>query len=418
MTDQIVPTHWSLEPLNSISKIKGGKRVPKGETLVFENTGFPYIRVADFTDDGTVSLEDIRYVTEEVFEQIKNYTIDSSDLYISIAGTIGKSGIVPSELSGASLTENACKLVFCENICNHYVYYFTQTNYFLDQAGLNTRVAAMPKLALSRLGTIEIPFPPILEQKRIVAILDQAFADIDRARALTEQNLKNARELFDSTLQQVFSQRGEGWIKSSIKSMTTKVGSGATPRGGRNAYKSEGISLIRSMNVHDRTFRPKNLAFIDSEQADKLSNVVVEENDVLLNITGASVARCCVVPASHLPARVNQHVAIIRLGKGTLLPKLLNFLLTSKYYKDQLLGIGESGSTRQAITKKQIEDFEVEFPQDLEEQEELVSVIEKLETNSNVAQNIFLRKLNVLDELKKSLLQKAFSGQLTAKDAA
>ncbi len=106
-----------------------------------------------------------------------------------------------------------------------------------------------------------------------------------------------------------------GWSKIKLSDITSKIGSGATPRGGKSAYKAHGISLIRSMNVHDGEFIEKNLAFIDESQAKKLSNVIIEKNDVLLNITGASIARCCVVPSRILPARVNQHVSILRACK-------------------------------------------------------------------------------------------------------
>jgi type I restriction enzyme S subunit len=132
-----------------------------------------------------------------------------------------------------------------------------------------------------------------------------------------------------------------GWVKSRLRDITTKIGSGATPLGGETAYESSGISLIRSLNVHDWGFRTKDLAFIDGKQADLLDNVVVEPGDVLLNITGASVARCCVVPDELLPARVNQHVSILRPKKDQLLPKLLHYMLISKDCKDRLLHAGE-----------------------------------------------------------------------------
>ena len=101
-----------------------------------------------------------------------------------------------------------------------------------------------------------------------------------------------------------------------LDEITTKIGSGATPRGGQNAYQEEGISLIRSQNVYDFSFSKGGLAFITDEQAKKLNNVTVEKGDVLLNITGDSIARTCIVPDEILPARVNQHVSIIRCKKG------------------------------------------------------------------------------------------------------
>jgi type I restriction enzyme S subunit len=123
----------------------------------------------------------------------------------------------------------------------------------------------------------------------------------------------------------------KGWEVKKLKSITTKIGSGATPTGGKTAYKAKGISLIRSMNVYDFSFKWKDLAFIDNAQASKLNNVEVMSKDVLFNITGASVCRCSIVPDELLPARVNQHVAIIRAKTEFLNPIFLNHLLMVNY---------------------------------------------------------------------------------------
>ena len=169
-----------------------------------------------------------------------------------------------------------------------------------------------------------------------------------------------------------------GWISNKLGDVTTKIGSGATPLGGEKAYKETGICLIRSLNVHDWGFKENKLARIDEDQAERLSNVVVEPNDVLLNITGASVARCCLVPPEFLPARVNQHVSIIRPVKEKLLPAFLYYLLISKTYKDRLLHTGEEGgSTRQAITKAQLQQFVIEFPESLAEQQRIVGILDE-----------------------------------------
>lgn len=176
----------------------------------------------------------------------------------------------------------------------------------------------------------------------------------------------------------------KGWKEKKLGEITTKIGSGATPLGGENAYKSEGTSLIRSLNVHDGGFKYKDLAFLDDTQADKLSNVIVESGDVLLNITGASIARCCIVPDDILPARVNQHVSIIRLVKDEVLPEFLHYALISNEYKDSLLKTGEKGgSTRQALTKAQIEEFPIKYPP-LSEQQRIVSLLD--ETFAGLAQ--------------------------------
>lgn len=276
--------------------------------------------------------------------------------------------------------------------------------------------ANINNLKFSDLGQFEIPLPPLPEQQRIVSILDEAFAAIAKAKTNAEQNLKNAKELFESYLLGVFEKKREGWEEKTLKQLTTKIGSGATPRGGQESYKSEGISLVRSMNVHDWEFKERNLAFIDEKQAKELDGVTLQEDDVLLNITGASVTRCCVFPKEYLPARVNQHVSIIRPKKELLAAKFLNLLLTSKPYKDQLLFTGEQGATRQAITKAQIESFRISIPS-LEQQQTIVRQLDTLRAETQKLEAVYQKKIDDLEELKKSILQKAFAGELKTEKA-
>jgi type I restriction enzyme S subunit len=112
-----IPSSWKWVRLGTIVSVYGGKRIPAGTRLSENNTGHKYIRVADMKD-GTVSLDDIKYITDEIYEKIKQYFITSDDIYITVAGTIGRVGIVPRELNNANLTENADKLVFrCLDKC-------------------------------------------------------------------------------------------------------------------------------------------------------------------------------------------------------------------------------------------------------------------------------------------------------------
>lgn len=192
------------------------------------------------------------------------------------------------------------------------------------------------------------------------------------------------------------------------QSETIKEGSGATPTGGNEAYKSEGISLIRSMNVHDGKFVYKDLAFIDEVQANKLKNVVVEEHDVLLNITGASVCRCAIVPKAILPARVNQHVAIIRPKTGELNPKYLAAMFISNSYKTFLLKIARiNGATREALTKDQLEKLGICKPP-IELQNQFATIVEK----TDAIKSSYQQSLTDLESLYGALSQKAFKGEL------
>ena len=139
----------------------------------------------------------------------------------------------------------------------------------------------------------------------------------------------------------------------------SKIGSGATPRGGKDSYKDSGTAIIRSQNVFDWTFSSSGLAFIDDDQAEALSSVEVKQGDVLLNITGDSVARACIVPSEFLPARVNQHVAIIRANEKANNLFLLAWLQANKGI---LLKLASSGATRNALTKRMLENLDVNLP--------------------------------------------------------
>ena len=196
---------WKEQKISDVALIKGGKRVPKGYKLRTSPTKHPYIRVTDFNDYGSVNLEDIHYIDDQIFEQIKRYTISTNDLYISIAGTIGKSGIIPKELDGANLTENACKLEFKTSINPKFIYYFTKSNLFLDQAGLNTRTAAMPKLALSRLGTIKLSLPlDLQEQNNYVEKIDEISKYIQKLQIYYNQKIEKLQELKQSIIHKAF----------------------------------------------------------------------------------------------------------------------------------------------------------------------------------------------------------------------
>ncbi len=205
-----------------------------------------------------------------------------------------------------------------------------------------------------------------------------------------------------------------GWTETTLGNLCTKIGSGATPRGGQEAYIDQGISLIRSQNILDFMFSKKGLAFIDEKQAQALSNVEVKENDILINITGDSVARVCIVPKSVLPARVNQHVAILRTNGDELNYIFLHYYLLNPAYKRHLLLVANSGGTRNALTKGILEKLDIILPP-FPEQRAIAAVLSSLDdkiellreqnkTLEETAQAIFKEWFVYNDDFKKQRL--------------
>ena len=181
----------------------------------------------------------------------------------------------------------------------------------------------------------------------------------------------------------------EEWKEYKLGDVCTKIGSGATPKGGKEAYLGGNTSLIRSQNVLDFAFSWDGLAYIDDEQAAKLNGVEIEKGDVLLNITGDSVARVCIVPESALPARVNQHVSIVRGDTEVVLNDYIMYFL--QYKKPYLLSLSQGGATRNALTKGMIEDLSIPLPP-LSKQAEIVHVLksldDKIEVNRQINDNL------------------------------
>lgn len=195
---------WEGKKLGDIADIKGGKRVPKGYKLENFDTGHRYIRVSDFDDDGTIDLTNVQYISEEVYNQIKNYTITDNDVYLSIAGTIGKAGIIQSSLNGSNLTENACKLIFTKPVDKRYIYLYTKSDDFKKQIDKATKQTSQPKLAITRLAQFIVPLPPLSDQHSIVSHLDSLSSTIRKLEELQQKTLAECDALKQAMLREVF----------------------------------------------------------------------------------------------------------------------------------------------------------------------------------------------------------------------
>jgi len=197
------------------------------------------------------------------------------------------------------------------------------------------------------------------------------------------------------------------WVNIPLGPACTKIGSGATPRGGGSVYLPAGeVALIRSQNVYNDGFHFDGLVYLSDTHAAELENVAVEPADVLLNITGDSVARCCQVVPDVLPARVNQHVAIIRPRRDVLDPEYLKYYLVSPNKQSRMLSWAGSGGTRNALTKGMIEGFEITAPKDVSEQRAIASVLGALDDKIEVNR----KQTRVLEGIARAVFESWFAG--------
>lgn len=244
------------------------------------------------------------------------------------------------------------------------------------------------------------------ERAAMCAISGKLELELDQLPPEQHQRLAATAALFPDEL--VESELGlipKGWEVSTLKDLTVKIGSGATPRGGSGVYLDEGTALIRSQNVYDSEFVWEGLARISDSAANQLSGVEVKLGDVLLNITGASILRTCVVVPSVLPARVNQHVAIIR-AKAGIPARYIHLHLLQQKTKDYLMGLN-AGASREAVTKGHIESVPI-----LKPRPELLSLFGEATGSVSGEIDQLASQSRTLATLRDTLLPKLLSGGL------
>ncbi len=395
-----LPQGWEVKKLEEIANIKGGKRLPKGENLLDNNTKFAYIRVADFQDNGTINLQNIKFINENTYNVLKNYKIYDDNLYISIAGTIGKSGIIPKELNGAILTENAVKLEYIQNnISNKFMYFFTLSNIFKTQIQTSTKIVAQPKLAITRLKQIQIPLPPLKEQERIVGILDESFAKIDESIKILEQDLLNLDELMQSALQKAFNPLKDN-AKENYK----------LPQ----SWEWKSLEEI-SENISAGGDKPKNC----TESKTAKNQIPVYANGVNNNgLVGYTDKATIIKPSLTISARGTIGFVCIRKEPYFPIVRLIsltpceNILCLHYLYfcLNFFIAKGEGSSIPQ-LTIPKFKSLQIPLPP-LKEQEQIAEHLDFVFEKAKALKELYTKELKDYEELKQSLLDKAFKGEL------
>ena len=262
---------WPRRKIGEVAKVKGGKRLPKGMSVVDYQTEHPYLRVVDF-DEGGIDRSDIKYIDPEAFARVKRYTITSNDIYISIAGTIGRVGTVPVDLSGANLTENAAKVCDISTSVDHrYLMYYLRSPEGQGSIHNRTGGTSQPKLALFRIADIDFPYLPLQAQSRIADILSAYDELIENNRRRIQLLEEAARLLYREWFVHlrfpghehvaVVDGVPEGWERKKIADVCETVG-GGTPSTNVAEYWDGDITWVVPTDVT----RNDSLVLLDSER--------------------------------------------------------------------------------------------------------------------------------------------------------
>lgn len=393
---------WEMKSLNDVCYFENGdrgKNYPSKKHYVSE--GFPFITAAN-VENGQV-LNNLNYITEERFKLLSRGKFKKNDFLFCLRGSLGKFGFVQNDLIGGI----ASSMVIVRTgsyIEDKWLHYYFISDLCLKEIENRKGGAAQPNLGAKDLKKFEIPIPPLPEQKQIVAILDKAFAAIDQVKANIEKNMVNAKELFQSKLNEIFSQRGEGWEEKSLGeigkvSMCKRILK-------KQTNTESGIPFYKI-----GTFGKKANAFISEEIYNEFKNKYSfpKKGEILLSASG-TIGRRVVYDGE--PAYF-QDSNIVWIANDE--EKVLNEFLYEFY------GFCDWNPSRGATISRLYNDdlrrIKITFPSK-ETQKIIVKEIKKLHDNTEAIESHYRQKLANLEELKKSLLQEAFSGELTQKEVA
>lgn len=390
-----LPEGWEWCRLGEICEIKGGKRLPKNSSFSDTPTNHIYIRVADMKNS-TVLLEDLKYIDDEVFEKIKNYLISKEDLYLTIAGTIGEVGIIPNDLDGMNLTENAAKLTEIK-ISRLFLMYCLSSNFCRQQFFSGFHQVAQPKLSLETANKTQLPLPPLAEQHRIVEKVEQLFALVDTIETHKEQLkalVKQAKNqvLSDAiagklTHQDPNDEPAEELLKRIGKTTATDTPYEKLPEGwawcrlgevcsfengyafNSDDYQKNGTPLIRISNIKNGKIDISEAVFIKIEYDKRF---MVEYGDLLIAMSGATTGKMGVYKLDR-EAVLNQRVGNIKIrNKDIFFHKFRNYIMQTK--SDEILKMAYGGA-QPNISGKMIENLTIPLPP-LAEQYRIVQKIE------------------------------------------
>lgn len=416
-----VPENWVWVRLGSLADVKGGKRLPKGTTFSENITKHPYIRVTDFNAIG-VSLEGLKYIDEDVYEKISRYTISSDDIYVSIAGSIGKVGIIPSCIDGANLTENAAKITNIKGINQKYLCLFLKSEFAQYQMQSATIATTQAKLALFRIESLTFPLPPLSEQQRIVERIEELFAKLDEAKERLQEVADSFAVRKAGILHKAFTgeltkqwRRENGvsdasWENVSLDSVCKSIYDGDH----MPPPKSEtGIPFLVISNVNTGFISFEKCRFVPEEYYDSLSETRTPEiGDILYTIVGSYGIP--VMVDTDKKFCFQRHMALLK--PKDIYNRFLWRQLQTQSFFEQATSIA-TGTAQLTVPIKGLRKLLVKCPT-LPEQHEIVRLIDDLLARERAAQQATEQALVSIDLMKKSILARAFRGELGTNKAS
>ncbi len=407
--------NWEKIKLGDLCEVITKGTTPTSIGYNFTDSGIKFIKVESLTESGEIIPNKVAYIDEACHQALKRSQLKKNDILFSIAGALGRIGIVKEDILPAN-TNQALAIIRLKKDSNAIVEFIAKyfnSNIVTDEIEKLRIGAAQQNLSLTQLNNLFVPLPPLHEQQRIVSILDEAFAAIAKAKANAEQNLKNTKELFESYLQDVFENGNNDWEVKCLDELGTITSS---KRIYKSEYVKDGVPFYRTKEIKELSNgKPITLElFISRERYEQIKKSfgVPQIGDLLISAVG-TIGEIMVIE--------NEDEFYFKDGNivwfkdfHQLDTNYLKYALTAFVEKIKSLAIGAAYS---ALTIEKLNKYEIAFPKTKTEQQTIVRQLDALRAETQKLEAVYQKKIDDLEELKKSILQKAFAGELKTKKA-
>ena len=385
---------WEIKTIGTVCKVIAGQS-PEGKFYNDNGNGLPFYQGKKEYGEKYIG-EPTTWTTKVTKEA------EANDILMSVRAPVGPINFATQKICiGRGLAAiRATKLIDKEFLFNFLLKHESE---IVGNTG-----AVFNSINKAQIEAIEIPLPPLPEQQRIVAILDEAFAAIAKAKTNAEQNLKNAKELFESYLQGVFENKGEGWEEKKVNEIGNAQ-TGTTPKTVEKENYGDFIPFIKPADVDysgigDIRYDNEGLSEIGLKKGRRM-----ESGSTLMVCIGATIGK---VGYAEQVVSCNQQINSLTV-KNEFEPKFIYYAMTSRAFQEKVLLEGKGAqATLPIINKSKWENLTISFPKSKTKQKKYVAKFDALSVESQKLQEIYLKKIADLDELKKSVLQKAFNGEL------
>jgi type I restriction enzyme S subunit len=416
-----IPKGWVVSKVKYITR---DHRQGYYSPAEYDDNGFRLIRITDIKDDHTVEVQSSPFY-DRTEEEISNFIVRDGDFLFPRTGGVGRFGIVdfhtPS-IYGSFLI----RFRFNKLISRKLLKYFFDSQMYLDQVLMEIHGGVNQNVHVENIKSCNVLIPPPSEQNQISNYLDRKTLQIDDLSEKTEQKIKLLKEQRSSLINECVTKgldpniemkdSGVEWIGEipcewgiiPLKYTTKKIGSGVTPRGGSEVYSESGIPFLRSQNIHFGGLNLENVVYISDELHKNMSGSKVQSGDVLFNITGASIGRCCFISGPQ-EYNVNQHVCIVR-PKKELETRFLNYFFSSQIGQYQV-NLNITGSGREGLNFENLGNFllpKVPFS----EQKQISDFLDRKTTNIDQIIDTEIKRVDLLREYRQSLISSVVTGKM------